>query len=239
MRFSTPNSLCKWRVETFSIKEPETLDWIDGMPLGSVFWDVGANVGLYSIYAYKKRKCKVYAFEPSVFNLELLARNIKFNTENKVNQGNYDEQLVVIPLPLSEKTSISELRFTSTEWGGALSTFGETYGWHVKKINEVFKCRMSGITMDEVLTSLNVPMPDYIKLDVDGIEHIILSGGNQILKNVKSILVEVNDDFVEQVSECYEILTASGLKLIEKKQSEMVADSTSGFEKTFNQIWKR
>src|SRR5205823_680763 len=69
----TPNALCKWRATTFSTKEPETLQWIDNIPKKSVVWDIGANIGLYSIYAAKQRYCHVWSFEPAVFNLELLA----------------------------------------------------------------------------------------------------------------------------------------------------------------------
>ena len=79
MFFSVPNKLNNYRVDTFSTKEPETLDWIDKITENSIIWDIGANVGLYSIYAAKSKNCKVYAFEPSVFNLELLARNIYIN----------------------------------------------------------------------------------------------------------------------------------------------------------------
>src|SRR4051812_37306235 len=77
--FAVPNAPSKFRADTFSTKEPETLEWIDGIPEGSVLWDIGANVGLYTCYAAKARGCRVFAFEPSVFNLELLARNIFFN----------------------------------------------------------------------------------------------------------------------------------------------------------------
>ena len=73
LRFSEPNALCKYRYEIFSNKVPETVKWIDSMPEGLVLWDIGANFGLYSVYAAKKSKCKVWAFEPSIFNLELLA----------------------------------------------------------------------------------------------------------------------------------------------------------------------
>ena len=76
MQFAVPNHLNQYRVDTFSIKEPETLNWIDSLPEESELWDVGANIGLYSIYAAKKKKCNVFSFEPSVFNLELLAKNI-------------------------------------------------------------------------------------------------------------------------------------------------------------------
>ena len=76
LKFSSPNNLSRWRIKTFSKKEPETLDWINNFRSNSVFWDIGANIGIYSCYAAKKKSCKVYAFEPSVFNLDLLAKNI-------------------------------------------------------------------------------------------------------------------------------------------------------------------
>ncbi len=111
--FSAPNALSKWRYETFSSKEPETLEWIDAMHPGSVLWDIGANIGLYSIYAAKKLNCKVWAFEPSVFNLELLARNIYLNDLSK--------NICIVPVALSDKLGSSQMKMTSTEWGGAIN----------------------------------------------------------------------------------------------------------------------
>jgi hypothetical protein len=116
LAFSTANALNKFRVDTFSSKEPETLQWIDSIARGSVVWDIGANVGLYACYAAKARGCRVFAFEPSVFNLEALARNIFLNR--------LTEQITVVPLPLSDELAVSKLSMTSTEWGAALSTFG-------------------------------------------------------------------------------------------------------------------
>ena len=84
LNFIAPNQVNRWRVRTFSTEEPETLNWIDKFENDSVFWDIGANIGLYSCYAAKKKNCKVYAFEPSVFNLHLLAKNIWLN--NSVNK---------------------------------------------------------------------------------------------------------------------------------------------------------
>ena len=74
--FSTPNWLCKYRIDTFSTKEPETLLWLDSIPKGNVLWNIGANVRFYSIYAATIRNSIVYAFEPSVFNIKFFARNI-------------------------------------------------------------------------------------------------------------------------------------------------------------------
>src|SRR5688500_3100876 len=46
--FAVPNALTEYRANTFSTKEPETLEWLDTIPHSSVVWDIGANVGLYS-----------------------------------------------------------------------------------------------------------------------------------------------------------------------------------------------
>ena len=61
--FATPNFLNRYRHKTFFTKEPETLKWIDNFEKKDIFYDIGANVGLYSIYAAKKRKVKVYCFD--------------------------------------------------------------------------------------------------------------------------------------------------------------------------------
>lgn len=226
---STPNSLNEFRASSFSVKEPETLEWIDQIPNGSVVWDIGANVGLYSCYAAKKRGCRVFSFEPSIFNLELLARNI-FNNQ-------LQDLITIVPLPLSESLSVNKLNMSSTEWGGALSTFGYDFGHDGEKMNKVFEFSTIGISMVDAVKLLNIPQPDYIKLDVDGIEHLILKGGGSVLENVKGILIEINDDFEKQAGDAMQYLEKSGLVLKEKRHAEYF-DNTI-FNKTFNQIWQR
>jgi FkbM family methyltransferase len=230
-KFAAPNSLCRFRSNTFSTKEPETLEWIDGLPEESTLWDIGANVGLYSVYAVKKRNCKVWAFEPSVFNLELLARNINLNKMS--------DQIVIVPIALTDQSGFSKLRMTSTDLGGALSTFGKDYGWDGQTIKQVFEFQTLGLSIENVVGNLSIPVPDYIKMDVDGIEHLILGGGESILKKIKGILIEVNDDFHEQASQCELLLSKAGLVLKDKLHSEYVASSTAGFQNSFNQIWIR
>ena len=229
--FATPNRLCRWRAQTFSTKEPETLAWIDGIPEGSRLWDVGANVGLYTLYAAKRRKCRVWAFEPSVFNLELLARNISLN--------HLSEQVCIVPLALSDRLAASTLRMTTTEWGGALSTFDKGFGWDGKAIQQVFEFQTLGLSMDDACERFSIPQPDYLKMDVDGIEHLILAGGGNLLAGVKEVLIEVNDDFKEQADQVAAHLTKAGLVLKEKRQSELIASSTAGFANSYDQIWGR
>ena len=219
-------------MDTFSTKEPETLEWIDTFPLGSVVWDIGANIGLYSCYAAKMRDCKVYAFEPSVFNLDLLARNIFLN--------GLTEKVVMVPLPLSDKLAINRLKMTNTERGGALSTFGKDYGWDGHKIEHIFEFQTVGLAADEAAKFLMIPQPNYVKIDVDGIEHLILSGAKNLLKKVDSLLIEINDSFPEQVNQSNKILLESGLVFKEKRRAEIFNSPQSfGSGKVWNQIWIR
>jgi len=231
LKITTPNQLCDFRAETFSTKEPETLEWVDSLNENSVLWDIGANVGLYSIYAAKTRNCKVFSFEPSIFNLELLARNVFIN--------NLTDRVTIIPLPLNDKLGISKLQLTTTELGGALSTFDHNIGFDGNKIHEIFEFSVMGITIDYAKANLNLPQPDYIKMDVDGIEHFILSGGNDVLNSVKGVLIEINDDFTVQADNCFKLLSNAGLKLQVKKHSDLFEGKDSLFKNCFNQIWIR
>jgi FkbM family methyltransferase len=229
--FTIPNSLNRWRVETFSTKEPETLEWIDSLEDNAVLWDIGANVGLYSIYAAKTKNSRVFSFEPSIFNLELLARNIFINK--------LTSNITIIPLPLTSKIEISNLNMTSTSWGGAISTFGSKAIGHDGKIMEkTFEFSTLGISMDAAVEILNIPVPDYIKMDVDGIEHFILMGGENILRKIKGIIIEINDDFIEQDQTATKLLQQCGLRLDKKLHSDII-DKMEEFGRTYNQIWVR
>ncbi len=225
----TPNALCHSRAKSFSTKEPETLEWIDRFPEGSVLWDVGANIGLYSVYAAKERGCRVWAFEPSVFNVECLARNTFLN--------HVVGRVCIVPLALNERSGPNTLNMTSKEWGGALSTFGQDYGWDGRNIDKVFTFQTFGCSMDDAIEKLSIPQPDYIKMDVDGIEHLILKGGVKVLPGVKELLIEINDDFHEQADGCKQILNQAGLVLKEKRHGNMF--DSGAFSHSFNQIWIR
>ena len=61
------NEINYFRATTFETKEPETLEWIDTIPKNSVLWDIGANVGLYSLYA--ARHGTVEYFHSSLLSL--------------------------------------------------------------------------------------------------------------------------------------------------------------------------
>lgn len=229
LTFSVANQLNKYRFDSFATKEPETLEWIDKIPQGSVIWDIGANIGLYACYAAKHRNCRVFAFEPSVFNLESLARNVFLNE--------LTELVTIVPLPLTEALNFSTLNMTSTEWGGALSTFGQDYGYDGNAMDKIFAFPTIGISMFDAVDLLKIPAPDFIKMDVDGIEHLILKGGLPLLKKIKGILIEINDSFEQQAENASVYLKQAGLSFLNKQHAK---EFDTGMSKSiFNQIWFR
>lgn len=219
----TPNFLLRYRHKTFFSKEPETLEWIDGFEENSIFYDIGANVGLYSIYAAKIRKTNVFAFEPSFFNLEFLARNVYSNSLTK--------NISIIPIALNDKISLSKFNISKVTWGGALSTFERNFDDDGNEMNIDFEYNTLGFDLDSFLKLNLIPPPDYIKIDVDGLEHFILEGGKKTLRNVKSILIEINDNFEEQREFSERIMKLSGFRLVRKVHAEI--DEIP----TFNQVW--
>ena len=81
-------------------------------------------------------------------------------------------------------------------------------------------------------------VPDYIKIDVDGIEHLILDGANQYLKNkkIKSLSIEINENFKDQFNQVLKIMKYNEFKILHKKNNINVAEK---FKNTFNYIFIR
>ena len=234
LQIYTPNALCAFRAETFSTKEPETLEWIEEFGAnGAVFFDIGANIGLYSIYHSVLNKGKVIAFEPSFFNLKLLAKNININSTKDL--------ITVITTPLTSHNSTNNFKYEDDTEGGALSAFGVNFGYDGKSINSSLSVKVIGSSLDSLIENQTIEdSPNLVKIDVDGIEHLILSGAVNTLKNknCRSVLVEVNEDFLEQSIEVKRILEDCGFVLRDKLHGNMF-DNSENFSKTYNQIWVR
>ena len=129
------------------------------------------------------------------------------------------------------------MRHSNQEWGGALSTFDEGFGHDGRRVDVSFAYQTLGLSGDFLLHNDRVAAPDYIKIDVDGVEHLILAGASLVLKGAKSVLVEVNDDFEQQRDGCERVLKDAGFSL---RSKEIPPLSGSGeFASVSNQIWVR
>lgn len=200
-RFKTPNKQTRWRAMTLLKKEPATIEWIDTFRPGAVFYDIGANVGGYTVWASRRRGAKVYAFEPEALNYALLNRNMALNS---VAGRAYC-------VALSDAEAISSLHLSSVDEGGSCHTFRESVGPDLKMRRPGPEQGCLGVTLDAFVERGNLPAPDHIKLDVDGLEHKVIMGAEKTLRSghVKSLLVEVNQNLTEHM-EMVEALGAMG-----------------------------
>ena len=236
-KFFIPNELTEWRVKTFFTKEPETLEWIDNFEKKEnlIFWDIGANIGLYSIYnSLKNKNSKTICFEPSTSNLRILSRNISIN--------NLEKNIKILPIPLTNKENcfltMNESDFIE---GGSLNSFGEKFDFEGKDFKIYMKYQILGTTINNLIDNKILEIPDYIKIDVDGIEHLILEGGDKCLKNnkLKSLSVEINESFKDQYERVLKIMRENNFKILHKKHNEKMLAVNSKFSKVFNYIFIR
>jgi len=161
-------------------KEPLTIKWIDGFTPKCVFWDIGANVGVYSIYAAATKRAQTYSFEPSLANIAVLAKNVEMNT--------LADNISAFPIALSDKSGIDYLNMISTAPGNT----GGQFSSH--DTQSVLKQACLGFSIDDFIERYKLDVPNYIKIDVDGIENLILKGAEKTLQNpaIKSIILEAN-----------------------------------------------
>lgn len=227
-----PNEVTRYRAQTFSTKEPETLEWIEQHGGDGTFYDIGANVGLYSLYYAKVHSGLTYAFEPSTLNLGLLTTNIARNR--------LSSRIIVFPTPVTDCNQVATFHMSMTDEGGAMSTFGRTHGHDGEHLATQLKYEMPGLSLDFMLEHGILPTPpSTMKIDVDGIEHLVLRGAQRLLEtpSLTSILIEVNESFTALAEEVEELLSNAGFALEARRQSQLF--SSGIFANTFNQIWLR
>ena len=234
--FFVPNALVNTRVNNIFTDEPETINWINNFDKNDKinFWDIGANIGLYSIYASQKfNNIEITSFEPIPGNLKILSRNISIN--------NLQNKIKISQFPLSDKEN-QYLKMVESDflYGSALNVFGEETDYEGKRINSKNNYKILGTTINFILKNNILECPNYVKIDVDGIEHLILSSGDELLKNknLNSILIEINENFSLQHETVLHIMEKNNLKLVEKKQNNP-DQLPNKFKKTYNYIFNK
>ena len=193
-------------------REQVTMYWLREIVMSEdVFYDIGANVGAYSLYAGKKMKGSknnvlglVYAFEPAFSNFYPLCRNIELNSLNDV--------VVPFPIGLSEKSYEAEFFLRTTSTGSAMHGLDEPNS-EGQTFAPTFKQGISVVSLDEFVRNDNVRFPNHIKIDVDGSEQRIIKGAKHILGDhrLKSIMIEINEDLYG--GEIDQFITAQGFEL--------------------------
>ena len=222
--YNIKNSISLLRAQTLFTKEPVTIRWIRKFTKDRVFFDIGANVGMYSIYAAKISKVKVYSFEPESNNFNTLIENIISN--------NLMSMVNAYPIAISDTSGFTSLYLSTFDTGSSHHMVDRKLDHNLKEKAYKHKQGVFKSSLDEIIHNWQFPVPNYLKIDVDGIENIIIKNSAFLLKSaeLESILIEINRKRDED-TEIISILENAGFKY----DKDQVEDSTrkSGVHKGY------
>lgn len=199
------NPLERWRADTLLTKEPETIAWLNRtIAQDSVFYDVGANLGLYTLYACHATpggNVRAVCFEPEGLNFARLSQNIFDN--------GLSDRVFALPMALGERTAVLDFRLSAVQAGRAL------HGEHAAAQLGEHRQGVAVMSLDDCRRiAPDLPPPTHLKIDVDGPELSILRGATDTLNapSLIHLLVEITDD---EKDDATALLAKSGFTLVE------------------------
>ncbi|MFP9059021.1 FkbM family methyltransferase [Natrialbaceae archaeon A-chndr2] len=142
-----------------------------------VFYDIGANVGLYSCFAGSKSpEGSVYSFEPHPVNVDALKKNLQLN----------DVDGTIFQMALSDEEGTFELSSEGSEAGLGEHSLNTTQSESTVSVTVR--------QLDSLRTEHDIPVPTIIKIDVEGAELDVLKGATETLSepNCKTIYCEIH-----------------------------------------------
>ena len=143
----------------------------------TVFIDVGAYQGLYTVYACKHAK-KVLAVEPNPMALAYLKTNTALNNCHNT---------IVVPKAVSDKWGVVKLRIPRPDKKGHIPT-GASIVWSFKEALEI---DVEADTLDNIVDDVGLDSVDFIKIDVEGAEGLVVKGAERTLRKARAILIEI------------------------------------------------
>lgn len=179
---------CK-RALTLLAKEPDSLKWIDSMAAGSVFWDIGANIGTLTLYAAKRGGLSVWAFEPAAVNFYDLAANCEINglaADVRCLQIGFGETNGLADLHVSQMLPARSFTFRKKPAPGPTGRRAKSFP----------SCQsVQTWTIDSFIDFYGTPRPNYLKIDVPGLTLDILRGARRTLARdeVREVQIEVQE----------------------------------------------
>lgn len=209
--FDANEELHLLRADWLKTKEPETIEWINGFARGEVFFDVGANVGVFSLYAAIHQDCQVYSFEPEAKNYACLNKNIFLNRLGR--------RVKALNVGLHDATSIEFLQLHDLASGAALHSVGEAIDWRGERFEAKFEQAVLAFRLDEMIELFRMPQPIHMKIDVDGNELKVIRGAARTLSDprFRSLQIELK----EGDSELIQAIESCGLKLFRSTRAAL------------------
>ena len=220
--FSVTNYTEYMRARTFLTKEPETINWIDNFFInGDVFYDIGANVGTFSIYAAMAfDTLVVYSFEPHAPTFTTLCKNIQLN--------NLNDKIIPYSLGIvgNNNSKLSSLNWMALNSGSSTHQVGRTFDHLNNSFQPQFNQGISIFCIDDLIIN-KIRFPNHIKIDVDGIEQDIIDGAINTIqdKRLKTCLVEITKTATIDISKIIKIFTMANFSLLNKPNYMNIGDT--------------
>ena len=216
--FRTGHGRLFWRATQSPSLDIDTNNWIAQFAENDVFYDVGANIGLYSIMAAKFMKVHTFAVEIDLMNARMLYENISMN--------GCQEKIMVLPIGLDNKSSQETLYLKTISYGDALH--------NLRKPNPMvrdyrgFQVQVPVFRLDDVIKILSLPSPTKLKIDVDGVDLAVLEGASNALRTVTSSVIEYKPDSEER-KKIHQLLAGQGLTFNFESKGEHSWGTVDGF----------
>ncbi len=177
------------RIANYTTKEPYTLQWIDDqVKTNDVFYDIGANIGQYSLYAAAQKGAglRVFCFEPEAQNFARLFENIYLN--------GWGNRIVPFCLAVSNRTSVSRLDLHGAPQAG--EAMHQVIAQEEETLNHIGEQGIIEMSLDDLIYAHNLPFPNCMKIDVDGHEEKIIAGAGKTLGNheLRTINIEISQE---------------------------------------------
>ena len=180
--FKSGHGRLRWRALTLDTEEPLMVSWINTFTDQDVFLDIGANVGIYTIPAALIAS-RVISVELDPSNIYCLFSNVvKNKLENKI---------TIIPFALNRSTSITSIYYRDFSMGDALQSVGRQQVLPTSAPNP-FVINQISFSLDDMYNLFKLPRPTKIKIDVDGNEELVFSGGMKTILSAQEIYLEDN-----------------------------------------------
>lgn len=170
----------------------------ENLKKGDIFFDIGANVGFYSLLAAElvDKNGRVFSFEPFEENFYYLKKHIKIN--------NY-KNIFSFKMAVADKNNIA---FFKKEKSSAMGHLGDG------------DIKVEVISLDEQLKNKELPIPNFLKIDVEGAEFLVLKGAQNLLKaNHPIIFLSIHSDLLRE--ECFNLLLSLGYNLSPIKEEDL------------------